>query len=48
MSEVNITNFESKFSDIEKTLKEAKFIALDLEFSALYPLKNQTPRYVII
>lgn len=43
MTEVNIHNFEELFPDIKKSLEEAKFVSIDLEFSALYPLKEQSP-----
>ncbi|XP_057655355.1 pre-piRNA 3'-exonuclease trimmer-like isoform X1 [Diorhabda carinulata] len=43
MTEVNIQNFEELFPDIKKSLEEAKFISIDSEFSALYPLKEQSP-----
>ncbi|KAK9873369.1 hypothetical protein WA026_022175 [Henosepilachna vigintioctopunctata] len=43
MCEINITNFEEKFPEIRKNLETAKFIGLDLEFSALNPLSNCSP-----
>lgn len=46
MTEINIENFKEKYADIENSLKKARFIAIDVEYSALYPLKNETPRYI--
>ncbi|KAG5883330.1 hypothetical protein JTB14_003517 [Gonioctena quinquepunctata] len=43
MCEVNVHNFEEKFTEIKRSLADAKFISIDLEFSALHPLKNQSP-----
>ncbi|KAJ3643617.1 hypothetical protein Zmor_026318 [Zophobas morio] len=42
MCEITKNNFKEKFPDIKKSLQKAKFISLDLEFSALEPL--QAPR----
>ncbi|XP_076253340.1 pre-piRNA 3'-exonuclease trimmer-like isoform X2 [Rhynchophorus ferrugineus] len=42
MCEVNATNFKTLYPEIEKTLKESKFIGLDIEFSGLNPLKEYT------
>lgn len=42
--EINIDNFDEKFIEIKSTLENARFISIDCEFSALYPLKNQIPR----
>lgn len=44
MTEINVQNFKEKFPEIKKSLEESKFIAIDLEFSALNPLKEQSPR----
>lgn len=44
MTEVNIGNFKEQYQEIENTLKKARFISIDIEYSALYPLKNETPR----
>lgn len=44
MTEINIQNFNEKFEEIKNTLEKSRFIAIDLEYSALYPLKNETPR----
>lgn len=38
--DINIENFDEKFPEIEKSVNDAKFIAIDLEFSALYPVKS--------
>lgn len=37
---INIENFDEKFPEIENSIKEAKFVAIDLEFSALHPVKS--------
>jgi poly(A)-specific ribonuclease len=44
MCEVTKNNFKEKLPEIRKTLEKAKFISLDLEFSALQPLQQQAPR----
>ncbi|XP_044754836.1 pre-piRNA 3'-exonuclease trimmer-like [Coccinella septempunctata] len=43
MTEININNFKQKFPDIKKNIEAAKFIGIDLEFSALNPFTNYTP-----
>ncbi|KAL3269161.1 hypothetical protein HHI36_008244 [Cryptolaemus montrouzieri] len=43
MCEININNFDEKFPEIKTNLQTAKFIGLDLEFSALNPLNNYAP-----
>lgn len=47
MCEVTKDNFEQKFSEINFSIEKAKFIAIDLEFSALTPLDDNKPRYLI-
>lgn len=37
MKEVTLENFSRLYPEIEKSLKNAKFIAIDTEFSALNP-----------
>lgn len=44
MPEINIHNFNENFLEIKKTFEKAQFIAIDLEYSALCPLKNEKPR----
>jgi hypothetical protein len=44
MCEVTKNNFKEKLPEIRKSLEKAKFISLDLEFSALQPLQQQAPR----
>ncbi|CAH2008181.1 unnamed protein product [Acanthoscelides obtectus] len=43
MCEVRKENFGYMYPEIKKSIENAKFIAVDLEFSALYPVKGQTP-----
>ncbi|CAH1155819.1 unnamed protein product [Phaedon cochleariae] len=43
MCEITTDNFEDKFPEIKNALEKSKFISIDLEFSALYPLKNHAP-----
>ncbi|CAH1260358.1 unnamed protein product [Diabrotica balteata] len=43
MTEINNKNFEENFPEIKKALDQAKFVSVDLEFSALYPLKEYSP-----
>lgn len=47
MGEINNENFNKKFPEIKSSLESAKIIAVDLEFSALHPLKNEAPRLVL-
>lgn len=44
MTEINIQNFNEKFQEIRNTLEKSRFIAIDLEYSALFPLKHEKPR----
>lgn len=44
MPEINIYNFNEKYPEIKDALERAHFVAIDLEYSALYPIKNETPR----
>ncbi|KAJ8917797.1 hypothetical protein NQ315_010703 [Exocentrus adspersus] len=39
MTLINIENFNEKYPEIEKSIQQAKFIGVDLEFSALHPVK---------
>ncbi|XP_018578068.1 poly(A)-specific ribonuclease PARN-like [Anoplophora glabripennis] len=40
MSNINIKNFYTKLPEIENSIKDAKLISVDLEFTALHPLKT--------
>nr|XP_023021944.1 pre-piRNA 3'-exonuclease trimmer-like [Leptinotarsa decemlineata] len=42
-TDINIINFKEKFPEIKRSLEDARFISFDLEFSALYPLKEYSP-----
>ncbi|XP_044260653.1 pre-piRNA 3'-exonuclease trimmer-like [Tribolium madens] len=44
MCEVTKNNFKQKLPEIKRSLQKAKFISIDLEFSALQPVKHQAPR----
>ncbi|VEN60591.1 unnamed protein product, partial [Callosobruchus maculatus] len=43
MCEVNKENFGILYQDIKQSIENAKFVSIDLEFSALYPLKSHMP-----
>ncbi|KAJ8983240.1 hypothetical protein NQ317_011649 [Molorchus minor] len=43
MTVITNENFKKKFPEIKKSLENAKFVGIDLEFSALYPLRNYSP-----
>ncbi|XP_045474720.1 pre-piRNA 3'-exonuclease trimmer-like [Harmonia axyridis] len=43
MSEIDSSTFKQNFEDIKSNIKAAKFIGIDLEFSALNPLSNYAP-----
>ncbi|XP_060529164.1 pre-piRNA 3'-exonuclease trimmer-like [Cylas formicarius] len=43
MSEVTQSNFVKLFPLIKETLQQARFVSIDLEFSALNPLRNHAP-----
>lgn len=44
MKEVTLDNFDDLYPEIEATLKNAKFIAVDTEFSALNPTPSSYNR----
>ncbi|XP_064211110.1 pre-piRNA 3'-exonuclease trimmer isoform X3 [Tribolium castaneum] len=44
MCEVTKNNFKQKLPEIKRSLEKAKFISIDLEFSALQPVEHQAPR----
>lgn len=46
MTDITVHNFDEKYPEIKCALETSKFISIDLEYSALYPLKNETPRLV--
>ncbi|CAH0554377.1 unnamed protein product [Brassicogethes aeneus] len=43
MCEVTKYNFKQKLPEIKSAIDNAKLVAIDLEFSALYPIKNEQP-----
>lgn len=46
MAEVTINNFTEIYPKVEKLLRKAKFVALDVEFSALNPHGTVNNRYI--